>query len=186
MTVAAQTNTAGQVVVRPMVAGDVHAVMEVDAAVYPRPWSEALLVDDMNHPSRHHLVAVGGGGDGRDAAICGHASLMSVAGEGTVTTVAVAPQHQRRGIARHLMWALMTHAVDQELAAVTLEVRASSRGAQRLYSQFGFAPTAIRPRYYEPDREDAVIMWASSIQSPEYQQRLRRLDPTASPGETHE
>lgn len=157
------------VAVRPMQAVDVRSVMAVDAAVYPRPWSEALLVDDMNHPNRHHVVAVVA------EEVWGHASLMHVAGEATVTTVAVAPEHQRQGIARHLMLALMTHAVEQELDAVTLEVRASSRGAQRLYSQFGFAPTAVRPRYYEPDREDAVIMWAYNIQGPDYQQRLDRL-----------
>lgn len=158
--------------VRPMVAADVASVMTVDAAVYPRPWSEALLTDDMNHPNRHHLVAVDEAGS-----VCGHASLMIVAGEGTVTTVAVAPDHQRQGIARHLMWALMTHAVDQNIDAVTLEVRASSRGAQRLYSQFGFAPSGVRPRYYEPDREDAIIMWASNIQHSGYHARLRQLDP---------
>jgi len=44
-----------------------------------------------------------------------------------------------------------------------LEVRASNRGAQRLYSRFGFAPVAVRKRYYTDNHEDAIVMFLDDI-----------------------
>jgi ribosomal-protein-alanine N-acetyltransferase len=44
-----------------------------------------------------------------------------------------------------------------------LEVRASNRGAQRLYSRFGFAPVAVRKGYYADNNEDAIVMFLDDI-----------------------
>ena len=44
-----------------------------------------------------------------------------------------------------------------------LEVRASNRGAQRLYGQFGFAPVAVRKGYYADNQEDAIVMFLDDI-----------------------
>ena len=40
-----------------------------------------------------------------------------------------------------------------------------------LFRSFGFAPAGIRQRYYE-NTEDALVMWAHDIDSPEYATRL--------------
>jgi ribosomal-protein-alanine N-acetyltransferase len=58
--------------------------------------------------------------------------------------------------------------------AWTLEVRASSTGAQELYRRFGFAPAGVRRRYYE-ESEDAIVMWCHDIDGPEYAARLEGL-----------
>ena len=58
--------------------------------------------------------------------------------------------------------------------AWTLEVRASSTGAQALYRAFGFAPAGVRAQYYE-NTEDAIVMWCHDIQSPAYAERLAGL-----------
>ena len=65
-------------------------------------------------------------------------------------------------------------AVDRGCTAWTLEVRASSTGAQALYRSFGFAPAGVRARYYE-GREDAIVMWCHDIQGAEYADRLAGL-----------
>jgi ribosomal-protein-alanine N-acetyltransferase len=44
-----------------------------------------------------------------------------------------------------------------------LEVRASNHGAQRLYGRFGFAPVAVRQRYYADNDEDAIIMFLDDL-----------------------
>lgn len=156
-------------------ADDVEAVWSVDAAAFPVPWSRQLLVDDLTRDNRHHLVARLG------PELVGHASLMTVADEGHVTTVAVHPDHQRMGIARALMLGLCRFAVSTGLEALTLEVRAGSRGAHGLYREFGFAPVGARPGYYsavgDGPREDALIMWVHDIQSEAYAARLDLVEP---------
>jgi [ribosomal protein S18]-alanine N-acetyltransferase len=41
---------------------------------------------------------------------------------------------------------------------VTLEVRRSNEGAQRLYRRFAFRAVGVRPNYYADDQEDAIVM----------------------------
>jgi len=154
--------------IEPFVDVDIPAVQAIDAQVYARTWSAKLLADDIARDNRHHLVARA---DGR---IVGHASLMILGDEGHVSTVAVDPEFQRRGVARSLVLALCQFGVSRELDLLTLEVRASNRAAQRLYSAFGFAPVGVRPRYYEPDREDALILTAHNITSQDFADRLVR------------
>jgi ribosomal protein S18 acetylase RimI-like enzyme len=42
--------------------------------------------------------------------------------------------------------------------AVFLEVRADNLGAQSLYKKLGFVEIAVRPKYYQPDGVDALVM----------------------------
>jgi len=163
----------GALHIEPFVEADIPAVQAIDAQVYARPWSAALLADDIAKQNRHHLVARMLGSD-EAGPVVGHASLMVLGDEGHISTVAVDPAHQRRGIARRLVLDLCRFGVAQDLTLLTLEVRASNRAAQRLYSSFGFAPVGVRPRYYEPDREDALILTAHDITNTDFADRLER------------
>ena len=82
---------------------------------------------------------------GRGRAVVGYGGLMFVADEAHVTNIAVHPDHRRDGIATRLLGDLADVAIARGCAAWTLEVRASSPGAQALYRAFGFAP-GRRPR----------------------------------------
>lgn len=75
-------------------------------------------------------------------------------GIGWVTTIAVLPEHRRRGIARALMLACET-ALD--MPAVRLSVRRSNLGAQRLYDELAYRYVDVWKGYYS-DGEDALIM----------------------------
>jgi hypothetical protein len=55
---------------------------------------------------------------------------------------------------------------------LTLEVRMSNTGAQDLYRRFGFVPGGARKAYYSDNGEDALVMWAHDIATPEYRERL--------------
>jgi ribosomal-protein-alanine N-acetyltransferase len=59
---------------------------------------------------------------------------------------------------------------------LTLEVRVSNTGAQALYHRFGLAPAGIRKNYYVETNEDALVMWAEDIDTPEYRDLLRRIE----------
>ena len=69
----------------------------------------------------------------------------------------------------------MLAAYDMGAEAVSLEVRVTNWGAQRLYARFGFRPVGIRKNYYQEIGEDALIMWLDGIRDAESRTRLRRL-----------
>ena len=46
---------------------------------------------------------------------------------------------------------------------INLEVRASNIKAQNLYKKFGFIEEGIRKKYYEDNKEDAILMWMHNL-----------------------
>ena len=107
----------------------------------------------------------------------GHAGLLYIADEGHVTTIAVDPEWQRRqDRARACCCAQSRTRRPAAPHALTLEVRMSNTGAQELYRRFGFAPAGVRKDYYPETSEDALVMWAHDIDSPEYAERLAAVE----------
>jgi ribosomal-protein-alanine N-acetyltransferase len=66
--------------------------------------------------------------------------------------------------------------------AVSLEVRVTNWGAQRMYGRFGFRPVGVRKNYYQETNEDALVMWTDDIRTPEYERLLRHLVSEAPEG----
>jgi ribosomal-protein-alanine N-acetyltransferase len=110
-----------------------------------------------------------------DRDVVGYGGLICYGEEAHVTNIAVDPEHHRRKIGSRLLHDLIQNAVAMGADAVSLEVRVSNWGAQRLYGRFSFRPVGVRKNYYQEINEDALIMWADEIRSPEYQGTLRRL-----------
>jgi ribosomal-protein-alanine N-acetyltransferase len=52
-----------------------------------------------------------------------------------------------------------------------------------MYRRFGFKPAGIRKNYYVETNEDALVMWAEDINTPEYLERLARIE-AQIPGRT--
>jgi ribosomal-protein-alanine N-acetyltransferase len=145
-------------------------VMAIERQVYPRPWSPGLFLAEMTEPAnRVYLVAK----SGRD--VVGYAGLINYGDEAHVTTIAVDPKHHRRRIGTGLMHELIQSAIDMGARAVSLEVRVSNSGAQRLYQRFGFQPVGVRKGYYQETGEDALIMWVHNVNSAEYLELLERI-----------
>jgi ribosomal-protein-alanine N-acetyltransferase len=78
-------------------------------------------------------------------------------GTGHITTVGIAPEHRRRGLAekllRHAEQALQKRGVN----TLMLEVRASNFVAQNLYRKFGYSIVQRLPKYYN-NGEDGFLM----------------------------
>src|SRR2546423_10518924 len=145
-------------------------VMAIEREVYPRPWSPSLFLSEMSElQNRAYLVAR----IGKD--VVGYGGVICYGDEAHVTTIAVDPDHHRRKIGTRLLYELIRSAVDMGARAVSLEVRVSNWGAQRLYGRFGFRPVGVRKNYYQETNEDALIMWTDDIRTPEYGARLERI-----------
>lgn len=146
-------------------------VMNIERDAYPRPWTAQVFHDELHEARsgrRHYVVAR------RGRSVIGYGGLMFVADEAHITNIAVHPDERRHKVGCRLMATLAQAAVDRGCQAWTLEVRATSHGAQELYRAFGFAPAGVRKNYYEANT-DAIVMWCHGIQSDEYRRRLREL-----------
>jgi ribosomal-protein-alanine N-acetyltransferase len=89
--------------------------------------------------------------------IVGYAGLAAAGDQSDVQTIAVHPDHQRRGIGGALLSALLAEARLRGAAATFLEVRADNPGAQAMYEGFGFERIGLRSGYYD-DGTDAIMM----------------------------
>ena len=164
------TTTAADVQLARMEYFHLAGVQRVDRLVYTRPWSLAMFRQELERrDSRYYLVAQ------VDGAHVGHGGLMMIAGEGHITTVAVDPACQRRGIGALLMLDLHAYALDRGLHALTLEVRVTNEAAIALYRRFGYAPAGVRKNYYSDEGEDGLIMWAHDVQQAEHRERLDEI-----------
>ena len=145
-------------------------VMAIERQVYPRPWSPSLFVSEMTAGrTRSYLVAL----DARN--VVGYGGLISYGDEAHVTTIAVDPPYQRLKIGTRLLFELIGEARRMGAHAVSLEVRVSNWGAQRMYGRFGFRPVGVRKNYYQETSEDALVMWTDDIRTGEYGELLDRL-----------
>ena len=142
-------------------------VMAIERQVYPRPWSPSLFLSEMSETSnRAYLVAR----LGRD--VVGYGGVICYGDEAHITTIAVDPAHHRHKIGTRMMFELMSEAIAMSAHAVSLEVRMSNWGAQRMYGRFGFRPVGVRKGYYQETGEDALVMWADDVNGDEYRGTL--------------
>lgn len=82
---------------------------------------------------------------------------------GHVTTLGVAPEHRRRGIAQKMLQRVDEGFRRRGVRMVRLEVRSVNSGAQQLYRNLGFVVTQRLPRYYS-NGGDGLLM-VKSLQS---------------------
>ena len=145
-------------------------VMAIERQVYPRPWSPNLFLSEMNElRNRGYFVAKAG------KEVVGYGGMMVYGDEAHITTIAVDPAWHRRKIRTRLMYELLHEGLRLGAKAVSLEVRVSNWGAQRLYQQFGFRPVGVRKNYYQETSEDALVMWVEDVRSAEYRERLEEI-----------
>jgi ribosomal-protein-alanine N-acetyltransferase len=161
---------------RSMTVADIPIVVELERATYPQPWSEGVFTDELSRTDRTYILAE------VDGAMVGFGGLMFVEQDAHVTTLAVNADARKRGLGTRLMLELINAGLARGAQNLTLEVRASNDGARRLYDRFGMVAVGVRKHYYRDD--DAVIMWATDIDQPEYLGRLAEI--RTSLGSNHE
>jgi ribosomal-protein-alanine N-acetyltransferase len=153
-------------------------VLRIENQVYPRPWSLGLFMSELAmRTGRIYLAARVG------PTVVGYAGLLFSLEDGHITTIAVDPQWHRAKIGTRLLVQLARRSIAAGAKNLTLEVRVSNEGAQTMYRQFGFAPAGVRKGYYIETNEDAIVMWAHDVDTPEYAERLAAIE-RAIPGRT--
>jgi ribosomal-protein-alanine N-acetyltransferase len=152
---------------------DLRHLLPIELVVFPEPWSVGVFNSEL--ALRHgRLYRAAWYGDD----MAGYIGFMMVDHEAHITTIATAPAFQRRGVASSLLIDGIHTLVPTGVQHLSLEVAASNERAQALYRRFGFAPVGVRKNYYPVTGEDALVMWAYDIDTPEYAERLEHLAPS--------
>jgi ribosomal-protein-alanine N-acetyltransferase len=95
--------------------------------------------------------------------MCGFAiGVIEPDGVGHITTVGVAPECRRRGLARLLLHEVELGFVARGITTVRLEVRVGNQAAQRLYEQIGYCVVQRMERYYS-NGDDGYLMVKSLV-----------------------
>lgn len=140
---------------RTATASDLAAIMDLERASFPTDaWSEAMMAAELASPHGRYVVDESGG------ALLGYGGVRAVqgAGDADIQTIAIADAARGHGRGRALLSELLRTAVERGARDVFLEVRADNPIATALYASEGFTEIARRPRYYQPDDVDAVVM----------------------------
>lgn len=153
--------------IRRLSSGDIQELVGLESENQPSPWSEAVFSDEIAAKNRAYLAAF----DGKH--LLAYGGVLVIEEEAHILNLLVAPDQRRRGHARRLMIELIEAAIEMGAQHLTLEVRSSNDAAIELYRRFGLAPVGIRPGYYGDD--DAVIMWAHDIDTPQFRTRMEEL-----------
>ena len=153
---------------REMTLDDLPVIVDLEREIYPQPWSEGIFIDELSRHDRVYVIAEA------DDRIAGFGGLMLIEGDAHVTTLAVRPEARLRGLGTRLMLQLIYAGLERGSSNLTLEVRSSNTEAQRLYEKFGMTAVGMRKHYYRDD--DAVIMWVTDIDGPDYAERLREIE----------
>lgn len=83
--------------------------------------------------------------------------MLSENGAGHITTIGVAPEHRRRGLALKLLRHTENALRKREISLITLEVRVSNTPALNLYQSLGYSIIQNLKSYYN-NGEDGFLM----------------------------
>jgi ribosomal-protein-alanine N-acetyltransferase len=136
-----------------MTAADLDAVLKIEQAVYPYPWTSGNFTDSL--AAGYHCWIVECAGE-----MVGYTVVMIAADEAHLLNLSVAAGWQRRGIGRELLAFVTKLARDYGAARILLEVRPTNHAALALYAAAGFSRIAVRRGYYPGGdaREDAIVL----------------------------
>ena len=143
---------------RHMELDDLEQIQVIDHLSFSIPWpATSYRFELLENPGSILWVAEHHSGEG-SREIVGMIVVWMILDEAHIATIAVHPQYRGRRIGRELLAVALQEAIEHGAVVSMLEVRANNLVAQALYQDFGFVIVGRRPRYYQDNQEDAVLM----------------------------
>lgn len=136
---------------------DIDIVYEISRLSLPESWNRKSYAEEVYNSNSVYIVAK------TDSMVVGFAGVLIIAGEGTLTSIAVHPDFRRSKIGEKLLKSLIDNSEFLGYKDITLEVRSSNEAAKTLYIKYGFKEEGIRKGYYQDNKEDAIIMWKRAL-----------------------
>ncbi|MYL66083.1 ribosomal-protein-alanine N-acetyltransferase [Bacillus hwajinpoensis] len=141
---------------RSMTIEDIEAVMRIEHATFPTPWSRSAFYNEIviNHFATYLLLEVG-------EEVAGYCGVWVIIDEAHITNIALHPEYRGLKLGEALLNKAIHFTKSRGALKITLEVRVSNIVAQNLYRKFGFEEGGIRKNYYTDNQEDALVMWVN-------------------------
>ena len=142
---------------RPMRRGDLAQVAQIEARIFPFPWTYGNFADSLAAGYDGWVFEVADA----PAALLGYAIVMWLTDEVHLLNLSVDAPVQGLGLGAAMLDWLMDDAGSRGARSMLLEVRPSNTPALRLYERKGFHRVGLRRRYYpahDGAREDAIVM----------------------------
>lgn len=131
----------------------IKSILNISELSFPISWSYESLESELDNKFAKYVILKKGN------SIVGYGGMWVIIDEAHITNIAVHPAARGVGAGDMIVEALFRICRKQKVTGITLEVRSSNFVAINLYEKHGFEKESIRPRYYEDNGEDAVIMW---------------------------
>jgi [ribosomal protein S18]-alanine N-acetyltransferase len=134
-----------ELIIRNAQSGDLSSVLEIERASFDDPYPESLFVSFLQRFPKGFRVAV------VKEILVGYCVILPWKERDSmvITSLAVAPEYRRRGIATLLLQdAIATTRQVQGAKILILQVSSENSAALKLYYRFGFAKTLDLPDYY--------------------------------------
>lgn len=128
---------------------DIPQILAIENRCFSDPWSEKLMLEYLELKNAEIFVA-------EKEKIVGFLLISYCLDEGNIDNIAVLPEYQGMGIAKHMIENSVTKL--NFLSKLMLEVRSSNEPAISLYRKLGFRKDGIRKNYYKDPVEDGVLM----------------------------
>jgi len=90
--------------------------------------------------------------------LCAYVCFWKIEDEVHINNIAVKETNRRQGIAQKLLDKMTDFAQKNSVKTMTLEVNEHNMSAQAFYKKNGFIEVGRRPKYYEYDQADALIL----------------------------
>lgn len=141
--------------IRQLSTADLPAVVMLEAAIFPDPWTSAVLVQRCRHPRGIGL------GVWCEGVLAGYLVASWVLDEAELLRIGVSPLQRQQGLGKALFWELERQLQSLSVTRLMLEVRSGNKAAGAFYAQLGFEQDGRRRAYYpapQGGREDALLL----------------------------
>ncbi len=141
-----------RVCIEKMEAKHIDAVLEIEKASFPSPWTKAIYTQEVGQEYSNCFVII------VDDDLAAYISSWSVLDECTINKIACRSDLRRRGYSTMLLNHLINKVCGNSVKYIFIEVRESNDRARAFYKKSGFAKKGIRKSYYSDTKEDAILM----------------------------
>jgi [ribosomal protein S18]-alanine N-acetyltransferase len=138
-------------------------MVAIDQICFGQHWTVDAYQRELNSSNSHFI-----GLFDCNNTLVGMGCFWAIVDEAHITLLAVHPDYRRQGGGAKILRGLLEKAVKIEMRHSTLEVRNSNTEAIRLYEKMGFENLGWRTKYYQNPEEDAVVMWLTGLQRPDF------------------
>lgn len=146
--------SAGEVMIREMIAQDIDQVLLIEESSFATPWSRDAFKSELNENpyATYFVIEI-------EEGVVGYCGLWMVIDEAHITNIAILPEYRGNGLGELLFNYVLNRAKQRRVVSLSLEVRVSNIIAQKMYRKYGLVPGGIRKNYYTDNQEDALVMW---------------------------